>query len=502
MPDTQLPRQHQASKSIRLGAGMLDSLPAGVSTPGYDRGTLSAGVLHIGVGNFHRAHQAHYFHRLFELGEDHDWAIIGAGLMHFDTSMREKLAAQDWLTTVVELDPDGYRADVIGSMIDFIAVDPASLVAAMQDPKIRIVSLTVTEGGYFLSAETGGFDPAHPAIIGDARNSGEPLTVFGAMIAALAARRAEDIAPFTVMSCDNLPENGHVARATVLGLARLMDPELADWIAAHVAFPNSMVDCITPATGPREIDLVRSRFGIDDAAPVVCEPFRQWVMEDNFPLGRPSLEKVGVEFVSDVAPYELMKLRILNGGHAAIAYASALLGHHFVHDAMADPLISGLLNKLTIEEILPTLPAIEGVSLTDYISIVARRFSNSALGDTIPRLCLDGSNRQPKFILPTIEARLSAGQPVDGLALEVALWAHYCAGVRDDGAVIDIHDPNAARLHERGLAAQRDPIEFLAMPDIFGALTDAPDFVQAFSAALQRLQHSPTRTVLANYLAS
>tara|TARA_R110002020_G_scaffold27424_7_gene88362 strand:- start:842 stop:1756 length:915 start_codon:yes stop_codon:yes gene_type:complete len=303
------------------------------------------------------------------------------------------------------------------------------------------------------------------------------------------------------MSCDNLPENGHVARGTVLGLARLIDPELADWIAEEVAFPNSMVDCITPATGAREIDLVRSQFAIVDAAPVVCEPFRQWVMEDTFPQGRPALEKVGVEFVRDVAPYELMKLRILNGGHAAIAYSSALLGHHFVHDAMADPLIAGFLAKLTVEEILPTVPVIEGVSLTDYIALVARRFSNPALGDTIPRLCLDGSNRQPKFILPTIEARLASGQPIDGLALEVALWAHYCAGLRDDGAAMEIDDPNAARLRERALAARSDPREFLAMPDIFGGLAQSPTFVDAFTAALGRLQQNPTRTVIGDYLA-
>ncbi|AKH98978.1 mannitol-1-phosphate/altronate dehydrogenase [Hoeflea sp. IMCC20628] len=502
MPDSNPPQPHDNISAQRLCNDALANLPEAVSTPGYDRKALTAGVLHVGVGNFHRAHQASYFHRLFELGQDHDWAIVGAGMMHFDQAMRDKLAPQDWLTTIVELNPEGFRASVIGSMINFIAVDPDALIAAMQDPQIRIVSLTVTEGGYFLSAETGGFDPTHPAVIRDAGMGNSPQTVFGAIIAALKARRDQGIAPFTVMSCDNLPENGHVARATVLGLAQLIDPQLAAWIETNVAFPNSMVDCITPATGPREIDLVRSQFGIEDAAPVVCEPFRQWVMEDSFPQGRPSLEKVGVEFVADVAPYELMKLRILNGGHAAIAYSSALLGHHFVHDAMADPLIAGFLNKLTVEEVLPTVPAIEGVSLTDYIAVVSKRFSNSALGDTIPRLCLDGSNRQPKFILPTIGARLSEGQSISGLALEVALWAHYCAGFRDDGEAIKLDDPNAARLRERALAAQSNPLEFLAMPDIFGPLTDAPEFKQAFAAALQRLQNSPTRTVLADYLAS
>ncbi|WP_417425365.1 mannitol dehydrogenase family protein [Hoeflea sp.] len=485
-----------------LAEKSLNSLPGNVRIPNYDRTTLSPGVLHVGIGNFHRAHQASYFHRLFELGQDHDWAIIGAGVMQFDAAMRQKLAGQDWLTTIVGLDPEGYKASVIGSMIDFIAIDPGKLIVAMTDPQIRIVSLTVTEGGYFLSAETGGFDPTHPAIIRDAAAPGQPQTVFGVIIAALKARRDAGLAAFTVMSCDNLPENGHVARATILGLAQMADPEFAEWIASNVAFPNSMVDCITPATGSREIDLVRTTFGIEDAAPVVCEPFRQWVMEDDFPQGRPSLEKVGVEFVANVAPYELMKLRILNGGHAAIAYAAALLGHHYVHDAMADPLVAGFLAKLTQDEILPTVPAIPGVSMNDYVATVAKRFSNAALGDTIPRLCLDGSNRQPKFILPTIEARLAAGQPVNGLALEVALWCHYCSGRRDDGSTIELIDPNAARLRERALAARDDPGAFLQMSDIFGALANAPVFANTFEAALSRLQKQDTQSVLTGYLAT
>lgn len=471
-----------------------------VDIPHYDRAQLTPGVLHIGVGNFHRAHQATYFHKLFEMGLDHDWAIIGAGIMSFDQAMRQKLSAQDWLTTVVELDPEGFKAGVIGSMIGFSAVNAATLIAAMLDPRIRIVSLTVTEGGYFLNSRTGGFDPSHPAIIADATAPQQPDTVFGAILAALRARRAGGVAPFTVMSCDNLPENGHVARATILGLAKLSDPEFAKWVSANVAFPNSMVDCITPATGLRELDLVRSSFGIEDAAPVVCEPFRQWVMEDNFSNGRPALEKVGVEFVRDVAPYELMKLRILNGGHAAIAYASALIGHHFVHDAMTDPLIAGFLHKLTMEEILPTVPAIPGVDLEAYVELVAGRFSNAALGDTIPRLCLDGSNRQPKFILPTITARLEAGQPVDGLALEVALWCHYCAGEREDGGAIDIDDPNADRLRSHALAARDTPLAFLQMADVFGPLADAPLFRKQFEQALRKLQDQGASDVLRAYV--
>ena len=304
------------------------------------------------------------------------------------------------------------------------------------------------------------------------------------------------------MSCDNLPGNGHVAAGTVLGLAAMMDGDQAEWIGANIAFPNGMVDCITPATGPRELDIVRTRFGIEDAAPVVCEPFRQWVMEDVFPGGRPALEDVGVEFVSDVAPYELMKLRILNGGHATIAYPAALMGIEYAHDAMRDPLVAGFLEKLEFTEIIPTVPEIPGVSLADYYKTVVRRFSNQALGDTIARLCLDGSNRQPKFILPTAMARLEAGQPVDGLALEVALWCRYCAGTDDAGKEIFLDDPSADRLRAQALRAKDEPTEYLAMRDIFGPLADSEPFRTAFSRSLRDLWRDGTAATLRRYLAA
>jgi mannitol 2-dehydrogenase len=302
------------------------------------------------------------------------------------------------------------------------------------------------------------------------------------------------------MSCDNLPENGHVARNAVLGLAKGRDDDAHDWIAGNVAFPCGMVDCITPATGPREIGLVAEKFGIEDAAPVVCEPFRQWVLEDNFPQGRPALETAGVEFVKDVAPYELMKLRILNGGHATIAYPAALLGIHYVHEAMQNPLVAGFLRKLEFTEIIPTVPEIPGVSLEGYYDKIVMRFSNSAVGDTIPRLCLDGSNRQPKFILPTLAARLNAGQPVDGLALEVALWCRYCAGTDETGNAIKIDDIASERLTRTALAARDDPSAWLAMHDIFGDLGNNEEFSSAFSAALNSLWAEGASNTLTRYI--
>ena len=484
--------------TIPLNSAALAHLPHGVDGPGYDRTALTAGILHVGVGNFHRAHMAVYLDRLFGLGHDHDWALVGAGVRPGDAAMRDRLSGQDWLTTVVELDPSGLTARVIGAMIDFVPVDSSAVIAKMAEPSIRIVSLTVTEGGYYIDAQTDGFDTNAGDITHDAANPATPRTVFGMMIAALRLRHAAGLDPFTVLSCDNLPENGHVTHRTVIGLARLSDPAFANWIDAHVAFPNSMVDCITPATSDRERKMVAEKFGLIDAAPVACEPFRQWVLEDNFPQGRPKLELVGAEFVSNVAHFELMKLRILNGGHAAIAYPGALLGHWFVHDAMADPRISGWLDRLTRAEIVPTLHPIPGVSFDAYREKIAERFSNPEVGDTIPRLCLDGSNRQPKFVLPVLRQALAENRHYKGLSLETALWCRYCAGTDEAGKDIPANDDNAAELKDRALAARTDPVAFLSNAIVFGDLGQDARYANAFAAALTSLwQNGVEQTLLA-----
>lgn len=483
-----------------LNNSVLTTLQGNIATPAYRRDDLSPGILHIGVGNFHRAHQAVYLNRLFDLGDSLDWAIIGAGLKPYDSAMRDRLAPQDWLTTVVELAPEGLNALVCGAMIDFLEVDPAKLVARLSEPDIRIVSLTITEGGYFVDPNTGGFDAGHPEILADLHRPDAPKTVFGALVSALLKRRDEGLAPFTIMSCDNLPENGHIARQAVAGFARALSADAGAWIEQNVAFPSGMVDCITPATGDRERQLVRETFGLADAAPVVCEPFRQWVLEDHFPTGRPALEKVGVEFVDDVAPYELMKLRILNGGHAAIAYPGALLGHHFVHDAMADPLIRAYLKRLEEQEILPTVPGIKGVSFEAYLQTVMERFSNPAVGDTIPRLCLDGSNRQPKFILPAIQDRLDLGLPVTGLALETALWCRYCLGSDEQGKTHDIEDESADLLRSWAQSVFEGDPDLSTLPELFGALAAHEVFLAAFRHAVERIRANGVAATLQSYV--
>ncbi|KAA2316844.1 mannitol dehydrogenase family protein [Pseudooceanicola sediminis] len=486
---------------MKLAADTLGNLSPEIVVPGYDRAALSHGIVHVGLGNFHRAHQAVYLDDLFAKGLDHDWALTGAGVRAPDGAMRQMLKEQDFLSTVIELDPAGTRARVIGAMIDFIEVDADNgpLIDRMTDEATRIVSLTVTEGGYFVSADTGTFDPSHPDIVADAARPEAPHTVFGAIVAALKARRAAGLAPFTVMSCDNLPGNGDVTRDAVVGFAQLIDLDLADWIEGQVAFPNGMVDRITPATGEGERALA-ARFGLDDPVPVTCEPFRQWVLEDKFPLGRPRLEEVGVTFTDDVHAYERMKIRILNGGHAVIAYPGALLGCELAHDAMAHPLVHAFFRKVEAEEILPHVHAVPEFTPEQYLELIDARFSNPAIKDTTRRLCLDGSNRQPKFIVPSVRDGLAAGISVDGLALLSALWCRYCIGHIEDGTAVAPNDPSWERLTATAARAKDTPMAWLEMRDVYGDLAQVPAFAGRFADWLGLIWAQGTEAALNAYL--
>ena len=487
--------------ATRISSANLKEAAKTAAVPLYDRASLKAGIVHIGVGNFHRSHQAVYLDDLFNLGEGHDFALIGAGVRAADEEMRQKLKAQDWLTTVVEQEADRSSARVTGAMIDYIRPgDTETLLALLSDPVIKIASLTITEGGYYINSATGKFDPEHADIKADAADLENSKTVFGLLLAGLLRRRAAGIAPFTIMSCDNIPHNGFVTKNSVVGLANLVDPALGQWVAKNVAFPNGMVDRITPATSDRERAMLEKDFGLLDSWPVFCEGFKQWVLEDNFPAGRPALEKVGVQFVTDVSPFELMKIRILNGGHAVIAYPAALMDIHFVHEAMEDPLVSGFLKKIEQDEIIPTVPPVPDTNIQDYFKLIVRRFSNPKIGDTIPRLCLDGSNRQPKFIIPAIDDRLKAGKGVTGLALESALWCRYCYGETDSGKHIAPNDPSAwDRLQAASKQAKRNPSAWLSMHDIYGSTAESDEFAGAFGAALNALWQNGTKDTLTRY---
>ena len=487
---------------VKLSNATLADLPKGILTPTYDRASLTPGIVHIGLGNFHRAHQAWYLHSLMQQGLAHDWAIIGAGVRSNDEDQRLRLAAQDYITTLIELSPERKSAEVIGSMIGYVPVEDGNgpLIAQMADPQIRIVAMTVTEGGYFLDPVTKGFDAAHPDIVHDVANPATPKTAFGAIVAALRIRRDAGAGPFTGLSCDNVQGNGSVLRQTVVSLARMSDPELADWIEAHCSFPNSMVDCIVPSTGKKELALVQS-FGIDDAVPVTHESFRQWVIEDDFCVGRPDWDKVGATLTDNVHDFEAMKIRVLNGGHQVIAGIGDLLSLATIADCMAHKHVAGLFTKVAREEIAPLVKAVPGMKPEAYVDLIAKRFSNPFIIDTTRRVAFDGSSRHPGFIIPTIREGLAAGTPIDGLALVSAIWARMCEGTREDGSKIEPNDPVWDDLNAVAKAAKADPSAWILQSQYYGDLGQQKRFATAFEKWLGMIWDKGAEAAIDAYLA-
>jgi mannitol 2-dehydrogenase len=493
-------RLDSGSRKMKLANTTLADLPKDVLRPEYDRTVLTAGIVHIGVGNFHRAHQSWYLHRLMQQGEALDWAIVGAGVRAYDMEMRGRLAAQDYLTTLIELSPKGQSTEVVGSMIDYVPIEDGNgaLIARMSKPDIRIVALTVTEGGYYVDPVTNAFDTAHPDIEHDAQHPDTPRTAFGAMVAALRERREAGAGPFTCQSCDNLQGNGDILRQTVVGLARLQDPDLAEWIYEICSFPNSMVDCIVPSTGPDLIEKAQA-LGIDDTAPVSHETFRQWVIEDDFCAGRPAWEKVNVTFTDDVHAYETMKIRILNAGHQVITNVGEVLSLETISDCMDHALVGALYQKVALEEIVPHVDAVPGMTPTDYVQLIIERFSNPKIRDTTRRVAFDGSARHPGFVLPLVRKAIAAGTPLEGLALVEAAWARMCQGVREDGSEIEPNDPFWDKLQAVAKDARTRPQAWLDQQSIYGELAQNADFAAAFDRWLHMIWNDGMEAALAAY---
>lgn len=486
---------------VSLRRDRLDTMASDIDRPVYAAADLRPGIVHIGVGNFHRAHQAWYLHRLMQRGQAHDWAIIGAGVRPGDAAMRDKLAAQDYLTTLIELRSDRTSAEIIGSMIDFLPVenDNAALITQMADPATRIVSLTVTEGGYYVDPASGSFDVDHPDIVHDIAHPDAPRTAFGAIVAALSRRLKTGTGPFAVQSCDNLQGNGNVTRSTTVSLARRIDPDLADWIETSCSFPNSMVDCIVPATGPAELQKART-LGIDDAAPVTHEFYRQWVIEDDFCAGRPDWDHVGATFTNDVHIYETMKIRILNAGHQVLANAGELLSVTTIADCMAHPNISAFFRKVIAQEVLPYVNDVPEFTPQGYADLIEERFANPAIRDTTRRVAYDGSSRHPGFLLPIVRDALAAGGAIDGLVLVEALWARMCAGTREDGTPIAPNDPLWGNLQHAALQASTRPTAWLEQQSLYGDLVGSDAFVMRFERALSRIWDAGVNAALTGYV--
>ena len=473
----------------RLSLAALGSLPEGVQRPAYEPEATTAGIVHLGVGAFHRAHQAVTLDDV--LASDPQWAIVGASLRRPD--MRDALAGQDNLYTVAVRSGEGTSLRVVGSIKAILVApeDPEALLAAMVDPKVRIVSLTVTEKGYCHDPATGDLNPQHPDIASDLTNPRAPTSAPGLLVEALRRRKAANVVPFTVMPCDNLPANGPTVHRIMAQYAALIDPDLARFVEEDVAVAGTMVDRIVPATTEAEIAEIDAALGLSDAWPVVTEPFTQWVIEDRFPTGRPDFAAVGAEMVADVEPYERMKLRMLNGSHSSLAYLGYLAGYQTVSETMADSAYERLVRQLMTEEVMPTLD-MPGTDLAAYRDALIARFHNPALKHRTWQIAMDGSQKLPQRFLGTVRDRLAAGQPVDRLALGIAGWMRYVTGTDEAGAAIDVRDPLAARLKAIGETAGNDPERlasaYLGVEDVFGRdLRDDPAFVRAVTDALAAL---------------
>jgi mannitol 2-dehydrogenase len=440
-----------------------------------------------------------YHDRLMNAGTALDWGICGVGIMPADRRMKEVLDAQDGLYTLVLKHSDGtYEPRVIGSITEYLFApdDPEAVIEKMAAESTRIVSLTVTEGGYNIHHVTGEFNPEHPDVVGDLEQDAVPRTTFALITEALRRRRERGILPFTVMSCDNLQGNGHLAKMVFAAFARLRDPELGEWVEREVSFPNSMVDRITPVTTDADRAEVRERFGADDQWPVVCEPFTQWVLEDSFTVGRPPYEDVGVQVVEDVVPYELMKLRLLNASHQALCYFGYLCGYRLVHEAAQDPLFRRFLLGYMDEEATPTLASVPGVDLDEYKRTLIERFSNPQVRDTIARLCAESSDRIPKWLLPVIREQIARGGEIRRSAAVVASWARYAEGVDEQGAPIQVVDRLSERLTEIARRQREDPDAFIANREVFGDLVEDERFVAAYRSALTSLHQRGARATM------
>jgi mannitol 2-dehydrogenase len=474
--------------SIPVRADTLGALAATATVPTYDRAALRRSIVHIGVGGFHRAHLATYIHELCGIGIT-DWAIVGAGVLPGDAAMADALESQDYLYTLISRGAERADVGVIGSVVDFIHVpdDPTLLVDAIAAPDTHIVSLTITEGGYPVDDVTGEFV---------ADRSG-PSGMFHILVAGLDLRRRNGGQPITVMSCDNIMANGDVTRTATLGEAASISTELCEWIASHVSFPNSMVDRITPVTTPADVTWLETTHGISDRWPVVAEPFRQWVVEDHFAGDRPPFEQLDVIITDDIAPYELTKLRLLNAGHSCLAYLAALLGFERVDAAMADPTLRTYVEQLLHVEAKPTLPPASGIDLDDYIASLIERFSNPGVGDQIARLCLDGTSKFPKFLLPTIRAQLAADGPIERSALALAGWCEYLTRSTRPGASRPALDPRLDLALDFALRSIDRPAAFLDFDAVFGGdLRASQRFVEAFTAALDALRTGGVRSAI------
>jgi len=474
-------------KLVQLNQNSIAEISDRITCPSYNRDEVSVGVVHIGVGGFHRSHQAYYIHQLLENYELRDWGICGVGLRESDRAMYDVLKKQDGLYTLTIQQPDGTnRSEVIGSIKEMLlAVDnPEMVIDKMAHRNTKIVSLTITEGGYNFHPQSGDFDFENPDVQFEMLQPEQPKTVFGYLTAALKKRKLEGLPPFTILSCDNIQHNGDVARQMLLAFAERQNPELAQWIQENVTFPNSMVDRITPVTKPADISYLKETYQLEDGWPVISEPFIQWVIEDNFCNGRPPLEKLGVQFVPNVSPYEKMKIRLLNAGHSVLGIPGALHGHALINDCMNDHVFAKFMRQFMDEEVSPILDPIDGIDIEAYKDTLEERFANPNIKDSVSRICSESSAKLPKFLIPTIQDNLNNGGSIKYATFVLAAWHYYTGQGRDEKNIsIEIIDTKQSEL--RKVATEKNPLNFLSMTEVFGDLLERERFSKMYQEMVQ-----------------
>ena len=479
------------NKTIPLNQQNLGQLANKVIVPTYLRNQNSIGIVHIGVGGFHRAHQAYYIHQLQEQFNTTEWGICGIGLRKGDRKIHDILKRQDHLYTLIIKHLNGEKeSQIIGSIIDFeLGVNnPEAVINRMANLNTKIVSLTITEGGYNMNSTQGEFDFDNPDIQHELKHPNDPKTVYGFFTAALRKRRDNNLPAFTIMSCDNIEHNGDLARKMLLSFAKKQNPDLADWIKKEVSFPNSMVDRITPVTAQSDIDYLKNTYDYEDEWPVTCEPFIQWVVEDNFSNGRPELEKVGVQFVPDVKPYEKMKLRLLNAGHSVLGILGAIQGHQTINDCMEDQVFVSYLRAFMDREASPILDELKGIDIEAYKDSVEKRFANAHIRDSVSRICSESSAKLPKFLVATIHENLASDGSIQLATFVIATWCYYNdKRTNQYNEPLEIIDNLSTDLHKAAQQTRNDPLAFIKQEAIFGNLINNKQFTCLYADLIERI---------------
>ncbi|MBP0903198.1 mannitol dehydrogenase family protein [Mariniflexile gromovii] len=486
--------------ALYLNMENVDVLNKDVTTPSFDRDQVVTSIAHIGVSNFHRAHQAYYMHELIEKHNELNFGICGIDLLDSDRKIYNVLKDQDGLYTLITKDPNGlHQTKIISSIVEYFfgPENPMAVIERLANPDIHIISLTIAEDGYHLNEITGEFDQNHPAVAEDIKNPFYPKTVFGYLTQAFKLRKLRGVSGCTILSCDNIKSNGDTMRQSFFSYVSNVDPDLLPWLIENTTFPNSMVDRITPLTQPQDIDALKQDFLIEDRWPVICGSFSSWIIEDNFLNERPQWEKVGVQFVKNIEPYENMKLQLLNAGHTILGILGTLNGYKTVHEAANDEDFIGFLKGYMDEEVMPTLVPVKNLSIEDYKTTLITRFKNPHINDSLSRICTESSAKIPAFILPTVKKQLLKDKTIDRAAFVVAAWCKYNDGVDDMDNSYNIIDSISNKLIRAAALSHQNPIKFLEIESIFKDLNTNEVFTKKYTEYLSYIrEHSIKESVI------